>query len=213
MPLISYSGPKLDREQRTALIEGFTELARSVDPKMPKGSCYVVVKDVKAEGSSETIMRGDELVASARELEELKARIEGLEKALTRAHGTMNQQSNGMARLEKELKKELVELGSGQRRLWSGEKDIKDVVLTHVKKQEGIYILLTIERLLSLPVLERHKSTIFPFVRKLTNLHKKLLLGSVSRREAEEQYAQLKSEIKTTLEGLDVPSHLLFLGP
>jgi len=78
---------------------------------------------------------------------------------------------------------------------------------------EGLYILITIGRLLSLPDVEHYQTTLFPLVRKLSSLRKKVMDGNISRSGAKKKYNAILGEVKVILKDHHVPAKLLYLAP
>ena len=207
MPLITYEGPDLTRGQRVALIREFTWVAHQVVPDVPKGTNYVIIKDI-GKGEGEKMMaKGDRVLMKSEELDALKERLDRLERNLAFSTKANKILTTALSKLKVDLDLVADHLGT----LNDGVESVKEEVARSRIRTEEFPIVFSLLRLLSLPDLEKHKDTVFPFVRKLMILHKKMVTGRLEREEVRERFADIIKDVQTELKKRDIEPPLLSL--
>lgn len=199
----------MERSQREALIRGFTHVAHRIVPSIPEEDNFVFVKDVSSGKGGRMTTKGDKVLVPSKELDALKNRISRLEEVIA-----FSAQASKMLSTEFSDSKNVQRgLQAKQAVVQTEQEELKAGVESNRNRIEGLYILTTIGRLLSLPDVERYQSTLFPLVRKLSTLRKKVMNGEMGRSDAKKKYNAILREVKVILKDHHVPAKLLYLAP
>ena len=205
MPIITYEGTELSRSQREALIKAFARVAHQIVPSIPEEANYVLIKEIGKGESGKARAGGNQ--AKGSRMDDLLGRLEKLESdnALTK------KVNKTLASKVTSLEAGMELMRSGQQSIVKDQEEMKEDMAGAVMSAKGLPVLFSLIRLLSLPELEKHKDTIFPFVRKLTTLHKKQATGKIPDDEAKEKLATIMKGVQTELKKRDIDPPLLTL--